>query len=119
MKKVGQTNKSIFQYRKQLEAKVIEKAWADENFKKELMADPHQALAQFGLHLPRALEIKVLEESAKVVYLVLPVNQEVLSDEQLDQVAGGSDYRAFTAEEAEAGGAPTPIADWLRKHTKP
>ncbi|MGI6648793.1 MAG: NHLP leader peptide family RiPP precursor [Bacillota bacterium] len=100
---MGQTTKSILEHRKELEAKVIEKAWADENFKKELMADPHQVLAQFGLHLPRELEIKVLEESAKVVYLVLPVNQEVLSDEQLDQVAGGSDFRQLTADEVESG----------------
>ena len=96
---MGQTNKNILEYRKELEAKVIEKAWADESFKKELMADPHRVLAQFGLHLPRELEIKVLEESAKVVYLVLPVNQEVLSDEQVDAVAGGADWTTFTPED--------------------
>ncbi len=30
-----------------------------------------------------------MEESAKVLYLVLPVNPEELTDESLDSVAGG------------------------------
>jgi hypothetical protein len=79
--------------REEIEKKAIEKAWEDENFKKNLMEKPHQAIAQIGVNVPEKIDIKVVEESAGVLYLVLPVNPETLagelSDENLDGVAGG------------------------------
>ena len=60
--------------RKELEEKIINKALENENFKKDLMNNPHDAIAQFGVQFPEEVEIKVVEESAKMVYLVLPVN---------------------------------------------
>ncbi|MHB8916475.1 MAG: NHLP leader peptide family RiPP precursor [Desulfocucumaceae bacterium] len=79
--------------REEIEKKAIEKAWKDESFKKDLMQKPHKALSQLGVNVPEKIEIKVVEESAKVVYLVLPVNPETLTgeltDENLENVAGG------------------------------
>lgn len=79
--------------REEIEKKAIEKAWKDEIFKKDLMQKPHKALSQLGVNVPEKIEIKVVEESAKVVYLVLPVNPETLTgeltDENLESVAGG------------------------------
>lgn len=79
--------------REEIEAKIIAKAWKDENFKKNLMEKPHQAIAQIGVNVPEKIQIKVVEESAKVLYLVLPVNPETLTgeltDENLESVAGG------------------------------
>jgi hypothetical protein len=69
--------------------KAVEKAWKDESFKRELTAKPHKALSQLGVSVPEKIEIKVLEESAGVLYLVLPVNPEELTDQSLDSVAGG------------------------------
>jgi len=55
------------------------------------MTDPHTAIEnEFGVKLPGDLAINVLEESPKVVYLVLPVNPENLPDEILDSVSGGT-----------------------------
>ena len=77
--------------REEIEKAAISKAWKDENFKKDLMEKPHKALAQLGVNVPEKIEIKVVEESAKVLYLVLPVNPEdELTDESLESVAGGA-----------------------------
>lgn len=79
--------------REEIENRAISKAWKDENFKKELMEKPHQAIAQIGINVPEKIEIKVVEESARVLYLVLPVNPETLTgeltDDSLEGVAGG------------------------------
>jgi len=56
-----------------------------------LLDNPKEALGQLGVQVPEEVEVKVVEELARVVYLVLPVNPEeqLLVDEQLDSVAGG------------------------------
>ena len=92
------SDKQKIMTREELEQEIIKKAWEDDNFKKDLMDKPHEAIARFGVHVPKQVEVKVVEESAKVVYLVLPVNQEELSDTQLDNVAGGFDFGVFPSE---------------------
>ena len=69
---------------------IIKKAQSDKDFKKALLDNPKETLGQLGVQVPEEVEVKVVEESAKVVYLVLPVNLDELTDEQLDGVAGGS-----------------------------
>ena len=71
---------------------IIKKAQADKEFKKALVDNPKAALGQLGVQLPEDVEVKVVEETAKVVYLVLPVNPDELTDEQLDVVAGAGWY---------------------------
>jgi len=75
--------------RKEWKEKVTNKAREDADFKKSLMEKPHEAIAGLGVRVPEEVEIKVVEESAGLVYLVLPANPEELTDEQLDGVAGG------------------------------
>lgn len=74
---------------RQEKEKIVQKAREDETFKKELLADPHQAIARVGVNITGDIEIKVLEESARVAYLVLPVNLEELMDEDLDMLSAG------------------------------
>jgi len=45
---------------------------------------------RLGVQVPEGVEIRVVEESPQVLYLVLPVNLDELTDEQLDNVAAGS-----------------------------
>ncbi|MFD0588907.1 NHLP leader peptide family RiPP precursor [Paenibacillus sp. GCM10027627] len=57
----------------QLREQIIEKAWADAGFKKQLLEDPKAAiLAAFGIEVPANLQLKVLEETEDTYYLVLP-----------------------------------------------
>lgn len=75
--------------RKEFEEQIIKKAQSDKEFKKALVDNPKEALRQLGLQISEDVEVKVVEESAKVVYLVLPVNPDELTDEQLDGASGG------------------------------
>lgn len=75
--------------RKEFEEQIIMKAQEDKDFKKSLVDNPKGALGKLGFQLPEEVEVKVIEESAKVLYLVLPANPDELTDEQLDAVAGG------------------------------
>ncbi len=59
----------------ELQTQIIEKAWADEDFKKKLIANPIAALKEvFGLDIPSNINVEVLEETADKYYLVLPQN---------------------------------------------
>ncbi len=70
---------------------LIVRAWREEAFKEKLLKDPRAAAAEMGYNIPDAWEFKVLEENPDKVYLVLPQKPGTteLSDETLDQVAGG------------------------------
>ena len=77
--------------RRDLEDKLVARAWADEQFRERLKADPHGAVAQeTGITLPEAVEIEVLEETPEKGYLVIPVNRVEISEEQLEAASGGS-----------------------------
>jgi hypothetical protein len=72
-------------------AAIIAKALKDDGYREELLANPKHAIQQeFGKELPLGLEVRVVEESANVVYLVLPPRPVVeLSDADLQAVCGG------------------------------
>jgi hypothetical protein len=72
-------------------SRLIATAWLDGDFKQRLIADPATVLAAEGLATPPGAEIRVLENSAEVTYLVLPVRpaSDEVSDAELEQVAGG------------------------------
>jgi hypothetical protein len=69
---------------------LVARAWQDKAFKQQLFDDPQAAIAaETGRAVLEGLEIRVVEETATVRYLVLPLNTTQLSDEQLDLAAGG------------------------------
>lgn len=58
---------------KQLREQIIEKAWSDNAFKLQLLADPKSAIQkEFGIDIPAEINLKVLEETDDTFYLVLP-----------------------------------------------
>ena len=67
-------------------------------YKKNLLTNPKSVVsAQLGQDLPDSLAIKVVEDSAEVMHMVLPYVPEEgaeLSDADLEMVAGGkgNDY---------------------------
>jgi hypothetical protein len=80
--------------------KVVARAWSDELFKKRLLADPAAVLKENGIEVPKEAAVKVVENSAKVVHLILPGRPAELSETELDQIA--------------AGAIPCPLPRWSR-----
>ena len=69
---------------------VIAKAWADDEFKARLLADPASVLKAEGIAVPDGVELRAVENTDSVMYLTLPPKpSEDLSDEQLNQLARG------------------------------
>jgi hypothetical protein len=92
---------------------IIAKALQDDGYRAQLLANPKRAIHQeFGKELPLGLEVRVVEESANVVYLVLPPKRAIeLDDSDLDAVAGG-----FAAPAGLATGRVNgcyPLDEWL------
>jgi hypothetical protein len=71
---------------------VVAKAWQDEAFKQRLLNDPHGVLQEHGVQVPAGTQVRVVEDTDQVAHLVLPQRPPDLTDEQLDQVAGGKMY---------------------------
>jgi hypothetical protein len=65
----------IKEHRKKM-AKVVAKAWSDESFKKKLFSDPKTALGANGIAIPEGLEVKVVEQTRELVYVVIPFKPE-------------------------------------------
>ena len=72
-------------------AQVVARTWQDEAFKQRLLGDPRAVLQEHGVPLPDGQAVRVVENTADTVHLVLPpkLPEGELSDEQLDQAAGG------------------------------
>jgi hypothetical protein len=81
--------------RAEMERRLIQRSLEDEAFRQRLLDDPRAAIEQeLGTQLPESIEVRVVEESADTIYLVLPSASPVgqggeLSDQELDAVAGG------------------------------
>lgn len=90
-------SKLAIKTRKDLEAHLITRSFEDERFKQELLANPKVVVEkELGTELPESLEIKVIEETETVLYIVIPKNpyEEVAQSElkaylglTLDEVA--------------------------------
>lgn len=68
---------------------VIAKAWSDPDFKQALIDNPKETLAGQGIELPEDKTIKVHEDNADVLNLVIPTRPEELKDSQLENASGG------------------------------
>jgi hypothetical protein len=53
-------------------SKIIAKAWMDENYKKRLIENPKEILAQEGLEFPKDLNLRIVEDTDKIKTLVIP-----------------------------------------------
>lgn len=76
--------------RQEVEEKLIKKAWADSEFKKQLLSDPKAVIEkEMGKSLPENFVVKVVEETDNTAYIRIPRNPEELSDNEMDNVSGG------------------------------
>ena len=64
--------------RHHIEDQIAAEAWRNPQFKKELLENPRAAITKhLKINIPDELEISVIEETPKHMYLVLPVNPEI------------------------------------------
>ena len=81
--------------RAEMERTIVQRSIEDEEFRQRLLDDPKGTLEQeLGSRLAESTEVRVVQESADTIYLVLPSASVVgeggvLSDRELDAVAGG------------------------------
>lgn len=87
---------------------IMVRCWTDTSFKAQLLADPHGVCRAQGLEVPAGVQVRVLENTAQLMYLVIPARPADLPDEMLDDVVG--------AAEGTAPGAPSPGRDVMRKN---
>lgn len=76
---------------------IISKCWVDEGFKKRLLNNPVNTIEEFAekkYSLPKNVTLKIVDQTDdKFVYLNIPrkldLSELELTDEELEQVAGG------------------------------
>ena len=70
---------------------LVARAWSDPALKAKLLADPAGVLKANGLTVPKGITVKVVQNTDKVLHLVMPVKPapEELSAKELQQAAGG------------------------------
>ena len=63
--------------RHKIETKLIEKALDDAAFRERLTQDPRGAISkELGIDIPPEIEIKVVQETPEILYIVLPSQPE-------------------------------------------
>jgi hypothetical protein len=78
-------------------SQIVGRAWADDDFKERLVADPAAILREYDLAPPAGVRVELLEEfeaapedTDEVLYLVLPAkpSDEELNEDELCSVGG-------------------------------
>jgi hypothetical protein len=86
---------AIADARARMNSALVRKAWDDDEFRRRLVADPKDVLAELlGRPLPEGLAVSVHEEDAGSLHFVIPAKPhaealEQLSDADLERVVGG------------------------------
>ena len=84
--------------RAELEGRLIQRSLDDQSFRQRLLEDQRATIEEeLGMSLPEGVEVRVVEETAQTIYLVLPGVSSAgeggeLSDRELESVAGGGTW---------------------------
>ena len=76
-----------------LRDQILSRAASDEAFREQLKSDPQAAVKEVtGVDIPSGTKIVVVEDTVEQIHLVLPPQGagSKLSDQELQQVAGGA-----------------------------
>ncbi len=86
-----QPNQQQIQELARQQAQFMAKVWSDPALKQRLVDNPKAVLREQGAQIPEATEVRVVENTDQIFYLVLPPKPtDEISDEQLEAVAGGA-----------------------------
>ena len=70
--------------------KLVAKAWADEDFKAKLLADPAAVFKDNEIAVPEGVELKIVENTKSTFHMILPpAPRDELSEDDLYGVSGG------------------------------
>src|SRR6184192_4387636 len=71
-------------------AQLVAQAWLDPEFKARLLTSPTAALREQGITVPTSAEVRVVEDTDRVVYVHLPAQPatDTFTMEQLAHVVG-------------------------------
>jgi hypothetical protein len=70
--------------------RVINKSWDDPAFKSRLLADPVKVLEEEGVNVPKGIRVRVVEDTDKLLHLVLPNEQGAKNVTGRSQAATGA-----------------------------
>ncbi len=71
-------------------AKVVAKAWIDEEFKERLLKNPEKVLKEMGIAIPSGVKLELHQQSHKKLHLILPARPSMaLSEKDLQKLAAG------------------------------
>lgn len=70
--------------RRTLASQLIDRARSDPAFRARLCSDPRGTLFEMGVDLPDQFELRVVEETPNVAYLVLPLESRSALDADLE-----------------------------------
>jgi hypothetical protein len=72
-------------------ARIVGQAMSDLTFRKKLLADPAGTLKRAGVVVPDGIAVRVVEDTATLVHVVLPAVERdgAMVDNDLDAVSGG------------------------------
>ena len=76
-------------------ASLFAACWKGEALKARFMSDPKAVLAEYGMDVPGGMDVKVVENADNCVHITMPAppsGHGELSDEELSNAAGGSDW---------------------------
>ena len=68
--------KNAFQGQEKEWAKIVAQAWADEEFKAKLLADPKAVVRSAGIEFPEDIKLTITEAKKGEVNLTLPLKPE-------------------------------------------
>jgi hypothetical protein len=75
-------------------ADFLNRVWTDASFAERLNTDPKSAFAELGGQIPDNLDVRVVQDTAKVMYLHIPSPppEGEVSDEDLLNAQGGTTW---------------------------
>jgi nitrile hydratase alpha subunit len=77
---------------------IVSKCWKDAAFKQKFMSNPKGVLKDHGIDVPAGMDVKVVENSDKVLYVTIPPAPPApgeLSEKELESAAGGALYLTY------------------------
>ncbi len=83
-------------------AEVVDRAVTDPAFRQQLLSAPAATLRSAGIEVPAGLEVRVVENTHGLSYLVLPTRPEGFSGDELKQPGPPSGAASSTAEKLHA-----------------